>query len=44
VFGNVREQDSLAIWESDAFRRFREDQAGREPDVPCRRCPKRLTG
>lgn len=44
VFGNVREQDPLAIWDSDAFRRFREDLAAREPDVPCRHCPKRFTG
>jgi len=44
VFGNVREQDPVAIWESDRYRRFREELACRGPDFPCRRCPKRFTG
>jgi radical SAM protein with 4Fe4S-binding SPASM domain len=42
VFGNVREQDPLEIWESFDFRRFRERLACGEPDLPCRSCPKRF--
>lgn len=42
VFGNVREQDPLEIWESADFRRFRERLAKGEPDQPCRTCPKRF--
>jgi MoaA/NifB/PqqE/SkfB family radical SAM enzyme len=41
VFGNVREQDPLTIWESDGFRRFRDRLANNEPDLCCRTCPKR---
>jgi radical SAM protein with 4Fe4S-binding SPASM domain len=42
VFGNVREQDPLEIWESADFRRFRERLAAGTPDLPCRTCPKRF--
>ncbi len=42
VFGNVREQDPLAIWESEGFRRFRERLACGDPDHSCRACPKRF--
>jgi MoaA/NifB/PqqE/SkfB family radical SAM enzyme len=42
VFGNVNETDPLAIWESQAFRRFREGLADGAPDLPCRTCPKRF--
>ncbi len=42
VFGNVRDQDPVAIWESPDFKRFRERLAGGEPDRPCRSCPKRF--
>jgi MoaA/NifB/PqqE/SkfB family radical SAM enzyme len=42
IFGNVRAQDPLAIWESEEFRRFRERLACGEPDLPCRSCPKRF--
>jgi MoaA/NifB/PqqE/SkfB family radical SAM enzyme len=42
IFGNVRTQDPLAIWESADFRRFRERLACGDPDLPCRGCPKRF--
>jgi radical SAM protein with 4Fe4S-binding SPASM domain len=42
VFGNVRDQDPVQIWESAEFRRFRERLAGGDPDLPCRSCPKRF--
>jgi MoaA/NifB/PqqE/SkfB family radical SAM enzyme len=42
IFGNVRAQDPLAIWESAEFRHFRERLACGEPDLPCRSCPKRF--
>jgi MoaA/NifB/PqqE/SkfB family radical SAM enzyme len=42
VFGNVDETDPLEIWESEAFRRFRDGLAGGDPDLPCRTCPKRF--
>jgi radical SAM protein with 4Fe4S-binding SPASM domain len=42
VFGNVREQNPLEIWESADFRRFRERLAAGEADLPCRTCPKRF--
>jgi len=41
VFGNVNETNPLEIWESAAFRRFRDGLAGGAPDLPCRTCPKR---
>jgi MoaA/NifB/PqqE/SkfB family radical SAM enzyme len=44
VFGNVREQDPLEIWESADFRRFRERLAKGDPDRPCQSCPKRFMG
>jgi MoaA/NifB/PqqE/SkfB family radical SAM enzyme len=43
VFGNVREQDPLEIWQSAEFRRFRERLAGGDPDLPCLTCPKRFS-
>jgi MoaA/NifB/PqqE/SkfB family radical SAM enzyme len=43
VFGNVRDQDPLGIWESVEFRRFRERLAGGDADLPCMRCPKRFS-
>jgi MoaA/NifB/PqqE/SkfB family radical SAM enzyme len=42
VFGNVREQEPLEIWESADFRRFRERLAAGNPDLPCQTCPKRF--
>ena len=42
VFGNVNATDPLEIWESAAFRRFRDGLAGGAPDLPCRTCPKRF--
>jgi Iron-sulfur cluster-binding domain len=42
VFGNVNATDPLEIWESAAFRRFRDGLACGAPDLPCRTCPKRL--
>ncbi|MCU0560880.1 MAG: radical SAM protein [Desulfobacterales bacterium] len=41
VFGNVRDQDPVAIWENADFRRFRERLACGDPDLPCQGCPKR---
>ena len=41
VFGNVCDQDPMAIWENADFRRFRERLACGDPDLPCRSCPKR---
>jgi MoaA/NifB/PqqE/SkfB family radical SAM enzyme len=43
IFGNVHERDSLEIWESAEFRRFRERLASGNPDVPCMTCPKRFS-
>lgn len=42
IFGNVREQDPLEIWESNAFRSFRESLAKGNPARPCLFCPKRM--
>jgi radical SAM protein with 4Fe4S-binding SPASM domain len=42
VFGNVNETDPLEIWESKAFRRFRDGLASGDADLPCRTCPKRF--
>jgi MoaA/NifB/PqqE/SkfB family radical SAM enzyme len=42
VFGNVRERDPLAIWESDEYRLFREGLASGHPDRTCQICPKRF--
>jgi radical SAM protein with 4Fe4S-binding SPASM domain len=42
VFGNVNETDPLEIWESAAFRRFRDGLASGDADRPCRTCPKRF--
>jgi len=42
VFGNVRDQNPLEIWESADFRRFRERLATGNPDLPCQTCPKRF--
>lgn len=42
VFGNVRDQDPIDIWESADFKSFREQLAGGNPDLPCQRCPKRF--
>jgi MoaA/NifB/PqqE/SkfB family radical SAM enzyme len=42
IFGNVREQDPIDIWESERFRRFREGLACGDPDLSCKTCPKRF--
>jgi MoaA/NifB/PqqE/SkfB family radical SAM enzyme len=42
VFGNVTETDPLDIWESAAFRRFRDGLAGGDADLACRTCPQRF--
>jgi radical SAM protein with 4Fe4S-binding SPASM domain len=42
VFGNVNETDPLEIWESEAFRRFRDTLASGDADLACRTCPKRF--
>ncbi|MEW6672497.1 MAG: radical SAM protein [Thermodesulfobacteriota bacterium] len=42
IFGNVREQDPVEIWESEAFRDFRDRLDRGDPAPPCRVCPKRM--
>lgn len=42
IFGNVRDQDPIAIWENADFRHFRERLACGDPDLPCQSCPKRF--
>jgi MoaA/NifB/PqqE/SkfB family radical SAM enzyme len=42
VFGNVNKTDPLEIWESDAFRSFRNSLASCDAALPCRTCPKRF--
>ncbi|MEJ5357116.1 MAG: radical SAM protein [Desulfobacterales bacterium] len=42
VFGQIPEEDPVAIWEKESFRRFRERLAAGEPDAVCRCCPKRF--
>jgi MoaA/NifB/PqqE/SkfB family radical SAM enzyme len=42
VFGNVNATDPLEIWESPAYRRFRDGLSCGAPDLPCRTCPKRF--
>jgi len=42
VFGNVRDQEPVQIWEGAEFRRFRERLACGDPDLPCQSCPKRF--
>jgi MoaA/NifB/PqqE/SkfB family radical SAM enzyme len=44
VFGNVNAADPVAIWEGEAFARFRQGLAGGDPDSACRGCPKRFMG
>lgn len=42
IFGNVLTEDPVAIWESEAFRGFREGLAGSAPDRCCLSCVKRF--
>ena len=42
VFGNIAAQEPLSIWEGEPFRRFRENLAQGQPDLPCQSCPKRF--
>lgn len=42
VFGNVRDEEVLDIWEKEDFRHFREGLACGDPDRPCQACPKRF--
>lgn len=42
VFGNVREQDPMEIWERPNFKRFRARLACGDPDPSCKTCPKRF--
>lgn len=42
AFGNAATDDTLAVWESDAFRRFRASLASGTPHPRCRGCPKHL--
>jgi MoaA/NifB/PqqE/SkfB family radical SAM enzyme len=42
VFGNVRDEDPLAIWKSEEFRRFRDRLASGRPDPVCLACVKRF--
>jgi MoaA/NifB/PqqE/SkfB family radical SAM enzyme len=42
IFGNVLTRDPLAIWESEAFRRFREGLAAGDPHQSCLACVKRF--
>jgi MoaA/NifB/PqqE/SkfB family radical SAM enzyme len=42
IFGNVLARDPLAIWESEAFRRFREGLAAGDPNQSCLACVKRF--
>ena len=42
VFGNIKEQGLMQIWQSEDFQRFRECLACSDPDLPCRNCPKRF--
>jgi hypothetical protein len=42
TFGNANSDDPLAVWESDAFRRFRTSLASGAPHPRCRGCPKHL--
>ncbi len=41
VFGNINRDDSMKIWNSPAFKAFREGLATFAPDDNCRDCPKR---
>lgn len=42
VFGNVCAEEPMSIWESDDFRRFRENLVHGQPEQSCRICPKRF--
>jgi radical SAM protein with 4Fe4S-binding SPASM domain len=42
IFGNIRKNDPLQIWETQAFKNFRDHLATGDPDMPCRTCLKRL--
>jgi hypothetical protein len=42
VFGNLRDEDPPALWESEEFSHFRDRLAAGDPDVPCVCCPKRF--
>lgn len=44
VFGSCHEQDPLDIWHGEAFNSFRRRLADRDPEEPCRDCPKRFAG
>ena len=41
LFGDLRAEDPVAIWEKEGFRRFRERLTAGDPDPVCRACPKR---
>ncbi len=42
VFGSVLDEDPLDVWNSGAFRTFRDALESPFPDIPCRTCPKRF--
>ncbi len=42
IFGNILTEEPMAIWESEAFRRFREGLTGGNPDRSCLACVKRF--
>ncbi|MFH1134640.1 MAG: SPASM domain-containing protein [Pseudomonadota bacterium] len=42
VFGDVADQDPLAIWNSEEYRRFRDRLAAGDPAPVCLDCPKRF--
>ena len=42
VFGNVRRDDSLAVWENPDYAAFRAGLARGEAPLPCAACPKRF--
>jgi radical SAM protein with 4Fe4S-binding SPASM domain len=42
IFGNVRSQAPMEIWDSESFRSFRDSLARGNPAPPCRSCPKRV--
>jgi MoaA/NifB/PqqE/SkfB family radical SAM enzyme len=42
IFGNVRNEDPMVIWQSEDYRRFRERLARGDPDHSCITCVKRF--
>lgn len=42
VFGNINTEEPIEIWKKENFKTFRKALLDGDPDIVCRKCPKRL--